>query len=178
VPGATTSTALSASPNPSVFGQQVTFTATVTSGASPATSGTVTFRDGAATLAGGVPVDGTGPARFTTTSLSAAASPHAIRADCGGNLQYEPSSASVSQTVTRAPLTITADSKSKVYGQPNPDLTVTLSGLVSGDFGASFSGTLTVTTTATTSSGVGAYAITASGLTSTNYTITYFDCSS
>jgi hypothetical protein len=173
VDGAATTTAVSASPNPSVFGQQVTLTATVTSGAAPVTGGSVTFRDGATTLAGGVAVDGSGHARFTTASLSAAASPHVITADYAGTAQYNSSSGNVSQTVNRAPLTITADSKAKVYGQSNPILTASISGFVAGDFGASFSGTLMLTTPATAASGVGAYAITASGLNSTNYAITY-----
>src|SRR5439155_19313502 len=56
--GATT-TLVSSSPNPSVFGQAVTFTALVTSGAGiPA--GTVTFMEGTTSLSAAVPLDGTG----------------------------------------------------------------------------------------------------------------------
>ena len=52
--GATT-TAVNATPNPSVFGASVTFTATVTvtAPASGTPSGTVTFKDGATTLGTG-----------------------------------------------------------------------------------------------------------------------------
>src|SRR5207244_6902947 len=41
--------------------------------------------------------------------------------------------------VTKAPLTITADNKTKVYGAALPALTVTYSGLVNGDTPATFS---------------------------------------
>src|SRR5262249_56922774 len=47
------------------------------------------------------------------------------------------------------------------------------SGFVNGDTPASLSGTLSLTTTATTTSPAGAYAIVASGLTSSNYTISF-----
>jgi hypothetical protein len=65
-----TSTALTSSPNPSTFGQSVTFTATVTSG-SGFPSGTVTFTEGANVLASGVAVDGDGQAFFNTAALAA-----------------------------------------------------------------------------------------------------------
>jgi hypothetical protein len=47
---------LSSSPNPSVYGQLVTFTATVTSGGTPVSTGTVTFQDGGIVLASAVPL--------------------------------------------------------------------------------------------------------------------------
>ena len=60
----TTSTALTASPNPSAAGQTVIFTATVTSaGGTP--TGTVTFREGATALGSGT-LNGAGQATFTT----------------------------------------------------------------------------------------------------------------
>ena len=50
---------------------------------------------------------------------------------------------------------------------------VTYGGFVNGDTSTSLGGTLAVTTTAVTGSPVGSYPITAAGLTSANYTITY-----
>ena len=44
-----TTTTLTAAPNPSLTGGNVTFTATVRNGATPVTTGTVTFTDGANT---------------------------------------------------------------------------------------------------------------------------------
>ncbi|MGD0093148.1 MAG: MBG domain-containing protein, partial [Planctomycetota bacterium] len=61
-------------------------------------------------------------------------------------------------SVTAAPLTVTADAKSRVYGTANPALTYTYTGLVNGDKSAAFTGALA--TVATANSGVGTYAIT------------------
>src|SRR4029453_17481715 len=44
-PAAATTTGLTSSPNPSTFGQTVTFTATVTSGGNPGTAGNLTFSE-------------------------------------------------------------------------------------------------------------------------------------
>src|SRR5207244_12824015 len=67
-----TSTALRSSPNPSTFGQSVTFTAVVTAADAGAgiPTGTVTFTEGATVLAANVSVDGTGHASFNISSLS------------------------------------------------------------------------------------------------------------
>lgn len=78
---------------------------------------------------------------------------------------------------TAPTITITADGKSKVYGDANPSLTLTTNGLLSGDdLSTALSGSPLVSTAATTSSGVGTYAITpaAGTLTSpTGYQITF-----
>ena len=72
-------------------------------------------------------------------------------------------------TITPAPLTVTAEPKTKVYGQQNPQLTYTSNGLVNND---TISGSLT--TTATTFSPVGSYPINGTNLTaSNNYILTY-----
>ena len=76
-------------------------------------------------------------------------------------------------TVNPAPLAITADNKTKAFGQALPMFTVTYVTLVAGDTPASLGGTLSCSTTATVLSPVGNYPITCSGQTSTNYTITY-----
>src|SRR5205814_5352839 len=91
----------------------------------------------------------------------------------GGN--YTISYANGSLTVTPAVLTVTADDKTKAYGTSNPPLTVRYSGFVNGDTAASLVTPPTVSTTATTASGVGAYPITASGAASPNYTISYLN---
>ncbi|HUR98112.1 MAG TPA: Ig-like domain repeat protein [Pyrinomonadaceae bacterium] len=59
---AATTTVLTSSPNPSNVNQAVTFTATVTSGVTPVTVGTVTFRRGATILCSAVPLNGSGVA--------------------------------------------------------------------------------------------------------------------
>src|SRR5207248_5563112 len=70
VSAAATSTGVTSSLNPSRTGQSVTFTATVMSGGSPVTTGTVTFTDGPNTLAANVPVNGSGQASFSTSTLT------------------------------------------------------------------------------------------------------------
>src|SRR5262249_22601811 len=75
-------------------------------------------------------------------------------------------------TVTPAPLTITADSKSMVYGASLPALTASYSGLVNNDTPASLTTPPTLATVPATSH-VGSYAITASGAVDPDYTISY-----
>ena len=80
-----------------------------------------------------------------------------------------------SLTVTPAPLTITANNQTKVYGAALPTLTASYSGLVNGDTPASLTTQPTLTTTATASSHVAGspYSITASGAVDSDYTISY-----
>ena len=76
-------------------------------------------------------------------------------------------------TITPASLTITADNQTKVSGTPNPELTVSYSGFVNGDTGASLTTQPGVTTTATLTSPPGTYPITPAGAADVNYNITY-----
>ena len=80
-----TTTALTADPNPSVFGQPVTFTATVTADApSPAVpTGTVDFLDGATNLGTGT-LNNVGTATFTTSTLAPGVY-HSIKAVYSGD---------------------------------------------------------------------------------------------
>jgi hypothetical protein len=78
-------------------------------------------------------------------------------------------------TVTTAPLTITAVDKSKVYGAALPTLTASYSGFVNSDDSTSLGTAVTLSTTATASSPIGTYTITASGAVGTNYSITHVD---
>ena len=77
--------------------------------------------------------------------------------------------------IAKAPLTVTADDATKVLGAPNPDLTAGFDGFVNGEGPDALGGTLTCTTTAMTSSPVGTYPITCSGLTSPDYRVSYVD---
>jgi len=70
-------------------------------------------------------------------------------------------------------LTITATSLSKIYGAPLPKLRVTYSGFVNGDTSANLTTLPTVITTATRTSPVGEYTITASGASDSTYQIEY-----
>jgi subtilisin family serine protease len=76
-------------------------------------------------------------------------------------------------TVTRAPLTVIVNNASRGVGQPNPLFTVRYQGFVNGETAAVLGGTLSFSTPATAGSPPGTYPITASGLSSGNYAISY-----
>jgi gliding motility-associated-like protein len=76
-------------------------------------------------------------------------------------------------TVNKAPLIITADNKTRDFGTPDPVFTVTYSGFASNEGPAQLTTQPVITTTATVNSLPGPYAITATGASGTNYTITY-----
>ncbi len=80
-----------------------------------------------------------------------------------------------SLTVNQAPLSITADSKTIVAGQAVPVLTASFSGFQNGDSAANLTAQPVLTTTATSSSAPGVYAIDVSGAASPNYKITFVD---
>jgi hypothetical protein len=115
---AATSSTLTASPNPSAFGQSVTFTATVAAqagGGIPA--GTVTFIDGTATLGTAV-LDNTGKAILSLSTLSVGS--HSIVASYSGDNNFTTSASSaVSQIVNKAAsvTTLTANPNPSVFGQ-------------------------------------------------------------
>ncbi len=126
VQGGTTpsSTGVGPSANPSVFGQSVTFTATVTgSGGTP--TGTVTFFDGTTSL--GVKTLTAGSATLVTSALTAGS--HSITAQYGGDNTFVSStSAPVAQVVNKASTSavVTPSVNPSVFGQP-----VTLTATVS-----------------------------------------------
>lgn len=78
-------------------------------------------------------------------------------------------------TITKAPLTVTADNKSKVYGTANPLFSVTFTGFVNGDTSTVVSGNPALSTAATPASAVNTYAITAGvgTLSALNYAFTH-----
>lgn len=78
--------------------------------------------------------------------------------------------------VTQAPLTITANSASRVYGSTNPSFTASYNGWVNGDTSNVLSGTPSFSTSATTNSAPGTYAIVPAlgSLSTSNYTFTTF----
>ena len=77
-------------------------------------------------------------------------------------------------TITKAALTITADAKTKVYGQADPELTATFSGIKGTDTEASLTADLGLTISRAAGENVGTYTITPTGAaTHQNYTVTY-----
>ncbi len=112
-----TATSITSSVTPTITGQPVPFNATVSSGAMPVTVGSVTFRLGGAAcadaptvLAGPLPLDANGQAT-ASPALLAAGSPYTVRACYSGTTtapRFDPSEASVAQTVNPAPVGIAA----------------------------------------------------------------------
>ncbi|MDP9372644.1 MAG: Ig-like domain repeat protein [Chloroflexota bacterium] len=171
--GIATGTTLSASPNPAIFGQAVTFTATV-SAATGTASGQVTFKEGATTL-GTSALDGAGRAAFTTAALGAGT--HAITAVYrpAAGTRFEPgASAPLNQTVNKAGTTTALSSSlnpsnagqavtftatvSSAAGTPGGQVTFKDGGATLGAGALDASGRATLTTAALTS---GARSITA-----------------
>ncbi|PYT00800.1 MAG: hypothetical protein DMF63_05700 [Acidobacteria bacterium] len=95
---ALTSTSVVSSLNPALATQNVTFTATVTSGGNPVTAGSIAFTNNGGVIAGctGVAVDGSGNAACTTTLSEGS---HTIAANYGGSASFGISSGSVVQTI-------------------------------------------------------------------------------
>jgi autotransporter-associated beta strand protein len=116
---AATTSSIASSANPSVFGQSVTFTATVTASApgSGIPTGTVTFKDGATTLGIGT-LDGSGQTTFSTSALSVGS--HSITVIYAGDTDFTTSTSSaLSQTVNQAATTssVASSANPAVFGQ-------------------------------------------------------------
>ena len=108
----------------------------------------------------------------TATGAAATAGTHTIIASGGTAANYAISDVNGTLTVSKAPLTVTADDKSKVYGAADPALTYTPSGtLYYGDTYAVIGG-VTLSTTTGAAATAGTHAITTSGGTAANYAIT------
>jgi MBG domain (YGX type)/YDG domain/Bacterial Ig-like domain (group 3) len=129
-------TSIASTLNPSVYGDSVTFNATVTPASGPAIScGTVAFKDGGTTFATVNVVSGAASTSIST--LSAIASPHSITADytpaVGGCSFTGSTSSALSQVVNKKAASVTPNAASKTYGSADPPFTGTLSGFLAAD---------------------------------------------
>ena len=173
---ADTSIAIASSVPTSVYGQSVTWTATV-----------VAVTPGLPTPTGSAQFEIDGSPFGTAVSLvnGAATSPaidslgagdHTITVVYSGDGVFATStSAGLTQSVNPATLAVSADDATKVYGQPNPTFTASYDGFVLGEDPSVLGGALTFMTSATTASHVqaGGYSMSPDGLTSTNYAINF-----
>ena len=123
---ATTTTVIS-TPNPSVYGDSVTFTSTTLSGVSPVGEGSVSYYEGGTCAAPGTLLFAaasvqslTGEASFNMSTLNAGS--HTVIA-CYSATNYSESTGSVVHVVNKRSLTVTADDQSIVYGNPAPSFT-------------------------------------------------------
>ena len=136
---AASTTVLVSSLNPSVFGQPVTFTATVAAQFSGTPTGRVTFRNGTTVL--GTAALSSGVASYTTTKLGAGTL--SITAEYDGNASFTSSTSSpLSQVVNPAgtTLTLVSSPNPSTFGQP-----VIFTATVTPQFGGTVTGTVTFT---------------------------------
>lgn len=137
VSGAPTNTGVGSSDKNSVFGEAVTFTATVSPGSA---TGTVTFKDGGTCAAGGTilgtqPLSSGSATSLPISTLSVSGSPHTILACYGGDATFAASSGTVTQNVGQATTStaVASDANPSVFGQSVTfKATVTVTGLGSG----------------------------------------------
>jgi RHS repeat-associated protein len=125
-------------------------TATYPTGTDISSQGTLTFTYYVGPNTNGTNLGSTAPTNADTYTVVA----HFVS---GNSIYANADSSPVTFTIAKAPLTVTAANQSRPYSSPNPTLTGTLSGVVSGD-----NITASYTTTATAASHVvpGGYAIT------------------
>lgn len=112
----TTTTAVSSSVQPSVSGQSITFTATVTPSGSGTPTGTVTFKDGTTTLGTATLSGGTGT--FNTSALVVGS--HSITAVYSGDSTFTSSaSPALGQTINKdgSSAAVSSSIGSAVFGQ-------------------------------------------------------------
>jgi YDG domain/Galactose oxidase, central domain len=136
-------TTVSSSSNPSIYGTSVTFTATVTRSSGTNTpTGTVAIKDGATTICttGNLTgSNGTASASCAVSTLSVTGSPHSITAVYGGDSNFNGSTSSaLVQTVTQKALTVTGISANNRQYDGTTTATLntgsaTLVGVASGD---------------------------------------------
>ncbi len=96
-----------------------------------------------------------------------------ITASQAGNATFSAASDVTQQLiVNKAPLTVTADNKTRIFGVSNPALTIMYSGFVLGETVTVLTSIPTASTTATIVSGVGGYPIMLGGGAAANYSFT------
>ena len=107
----------------------------------------------------------------TATAAAATAGTHAITATGGMAANYAITDVNGTLSVSRAPLIVTADDQTKVYGAADPILTYTVTGFVYGD-APSVVGRITLSTATGAAATAGTHPIIASGGAAANYAIT------
>jgi hypothetical protein len=113
----------------------------------------------------------------STATVSSIVGSYPITASLGtlSATNYQFSFVSGTLTIGKATLTVTASNASRAYGAANPTFAVAISGFVNGDTHSAVSGAALLSSTATVSSIVGSYPITASlgTLSATNYQFSF-----
>jgi len=163
-------TTLSVSPVTGTYGQTVIISAMLSTPEGPLAGKRVN-----------VYIDGSAIGYLTTNSAGYGSGSYSLRQAAGSydlkiaiaaSYPYPAAEQTTTLTVNKAPLTATPNNVTRPYGTSNGDFTMSFSGLMAWDTAAAL-GQPVYSTSADASSLIGNYNITASGLTSTKYTITY-----
>jgi hypothetical protein len=185
---------LTATPASGTYGGSVALVAVITppmttisnGGTAADPSGFVVFKNGSTVIGpfgqyrvgavsgGGMGSSYTIEALLTLTTLPAGTL--SLSAVYQGDGNFSTATGTCSATVAQAQLTVTAQDATNVYGQPNPSFIATITGFVNSDTQATaVTGSPALSTTATSTSPVGSYAITAAAgtLAASNYSFTY-----
>ena len=113
---------------------------------------------------------------FSTTATSASkVGKYPITISNADAKNYQLTVNSGTMTIEKAELTVRADSKSKVYGDENPEFTLTYNGLKNNESVPEWEKRPTVETTASAKSRVGTYPISVKDAVAKNYNITAVD---
>ena len=185
-PGTASTTTLVLSQSATTYGTEVTLIAIISSPDHPgfADEGSVTFTDNGTDL--GTVDTVTAPSsqfrsatfRLETTlpaGLDSLVASYSGYSDASGD-DWDPStSPTVQDNISPAPLTVTADPEYRVVGDADPTLTATYSGFVDSEGPSDLGGALTITDGEGPDASPGIYpgALTPSGLTSSNYAISF-----
>jgi hypothetical protein len=148
--------ALAVAPASGTYGGVTTLSATLTAGGLPLAGAAVVFRINDVTV-GSATTDASGTATLADVSLPGlSAGPATVLASFAEDERHTAAAGSATLTIARAPLLVVVGNHTRVYGQDNPVLGGTISGIQNGDdIGAIYS------TGAGNTSAVGNYAVTA-----------------
>ena len=117
----------------------------------------------------------TAPTAATTATNASVVGDYTITVSGGSDDNYDFNLVNGTLTVNKTTLTVTAEDKSKIYGEDNPVLTVSYNGFIGSDSESDLTAAPAASTTATAASGVGDYPITVSGGADDNYDFSYTD---
>jgi len=160
------------------FGGSATFSATLTrkSDNSPVAGKLINFLLNGIQVGSGT-TDATGVASAVASlgAIKPGTYASAIQATFNGDAAFVGSTGRSTLTVTKATLTVTGNNASRLYGDPNPAFTYTITGFANGDTQAVVTGTASCTSAAVPTSPVGIYPIvcTQGTLAANNYSLTF-----
>jgi VCBS repeat-containing protein len=172
-----TTTTVILSPNPSTYGQTVTFTAVVRpiSPTAGTPTGRLQFRVDGSDFGAPTPLTADTASLDTPILTAGSHDVTAVYLSDSTDFQDSQTTAAEIQSVRKALLTATAADRTRVYGSANPAFDVGYAGFVLGEGPGVLGGALTFTTLAMPFSHVGSYPITPGGVTAANYAITFMD---